>query len=30
MAKHTLISIGWIGSKRVYLDLSLKEAEKRY
>lgn len=30
MSKHTLISIGWLGSKRVYLDVSLEEAKRRY
>jgi hypothetical protein len=28
--RHTLIVIGWLGSKRAYLDLSLEEAQARY
>jgi hypothetical protein len=30
MTKHTLVSIGWLGCKRVYLDVPLEEAKRRY
>jgi hypothetical protein len=28
--KHRLVSIGWLGSKTVYLDLTREEAIKRF
>jgi hypothetical protein len=28
--KHTLVAIGYLGSKRVYLDLPVEEAARRY
>lgn len=30
MAKHTLVAIGWLGAKHVYLDVPLEEAKRRY
>lgn len=30
MVKHTLIAIGWLGTKRVYLDVPLEEAKRRF
>lgn len=29
-SKHTLITIGYLGDKRVYLDIPLAEAKHRY
>lgn len=30
MAKNKLITIGWVGVKHAYLNISREEAEKRY
>ena len=30
MMKHTLVLIGWLGTKRAYLDIPREEAIRRY